>query len=411
MERHEVVVIGAGQAGLAVSCELTGQGIEHVVLERQRIGQGWRDRWDSFCLVTPNWTIQLPGRPYSGSDPDGYLPRDEIVAYLEDYVTALNLPVREGVDVRRVDRRDGGGFELETNVGPIRADGLIICSGAYQEPHRPAGAAELPTSLLQLDSGAYRNPDELPPGRVLIVGSGQSGSQLADELREAGREVVLACGRASWAPRRIGERDIIWWMIETGLLDTPVGSLPSPAARLSGNLLGTGHKGGYDLHLRTLRETGVTLVGHFLGATNERVRFAPDLGETVAWGDARRAEFIEAIRTVVAERNLPEPRIEEPGSFDGAAPTEMALGDLGAVLFAGGYRPAYQPMLAWPGAFDEMGFPIQLDGASSVVDGLYFTGVHYLRKRKSSILYGVGEDAAIVARSVARRQGRLVEPA
>ena len=182
---------------------------------------------------------QLPGRPYAGSDPDGYLPRDEIVGYLEDYAGAFGLPVREGIDVRRVDR-DADGFVLDTTRGPIRAGVVIVSSGAYPSAHRPVGGSSLPDSVAQLDSGAYRNPDQLPPGAVLIVGSGQSGCQLADELQQAGRSVVLACGKAAWAPRRIGAQDILWWTIETGYLDLPVGALPTPAARLTGNVLGTG---------------------------------------------------------------------------------------------------------------------------------------------------------------------------
>lgn len=404
MERHDVVVIGAGQAGLSVSYELAMLKVEHVVLERRRIGQAWRDRWDSFCLVTPNWMVQLPGRPYTAGDPDGYLPRDQIVGYLEDYAAAFDLPVREGVRVLKVDRRPGGGFVLDTSAGSIEAGALIVCAGAYSGPHRPAGAASLPASIVQVDSGAYRNPDALPPGGVLIVGSGQSGCQIADELRQAGRMVVLACGRTGWSPRRIGGRDVMWWTIETGYLDTTVGSLPTPAARLTGNVLGTGHDGGYDLHLRTLRAAGVTLTGHFLGAQGGQLRFAPDLAETVAWGDARYEEFVAAIRKVVAERQMPEPRIDPPAPFEGSAPAELPLADFGSVIFASGYRPNFGQLLPWPEAFDSTGFPLQVDGLSTVIDGLYFAGVHYLRKRKSALLYGVGEDAAIVARSIARQR-------
>jgi putative flavoprotein involved in K+ transport len=409
MERHDVVVIGGGQAGLSISHELKLLTIEHVVLERQRIGQAWRDRWDSFCLVTPNWMIQLPGRPYAGSDPDGYLPRAEIVAYLEGYVAAFDLPVREGIDVIRVDRRPGGGFKLDTTAGPIEARALIVCSGAYAGPHRPAGAASLPASVVQVDSGAYRNAAALPPGGVLIVGSGQSGCQLADELRQAGRTVVMACGKTGWGPRRISGKDILWWTIETGYLDMTVESLPTPAARLTGNVLGTGHDGGYDLHLRTLRAAGVTLAGHFMGVEGGQLRFAPDLAETAAWGDARYGEFMAAVRRVAAERNLPEPEIEPPAPFAGAAPTALPVAGFGSVIFASGYRPDFGQLLPWPAAFDEMGFPRQVEGASSVIDGLYFAGVHYLRKRKSALLYGVGEDAAIVARSLQEHLGGTVE--
>jgi putative flavoprotein involved in K+ transport len=414
LERHRIVVIGAGQAGLAISHELGRHGLDHVVLERAQIGQGWRNRWDSFCLVTPNWTVQLPGQPYAGGDPDGYLLREEIVSYLADYAAAAMVPVREGVDVLEVRRlADGnadGTFELSTTAGRFLAETVVVCTGAYQAAFRPTGAASMPAAVLQLDSGDYRNAAALPPGDVLVVGSGQSGCQLAEEILESGRRVTLACGRAGWAPRRIGGRDVIWWTIATGFLDEPVGALPSPRARLTGNLQGTGHHGGRDLHLRSLQEMGATLAGHFLGVSNGRASFAPDLAATVAWGDERRRQFIAAVRAVVKEQGLPEPEIDEPRPFTDEGPTAIDLSSVGTMIFAGGYRPAYGHLLPWPEAFDELGFPIQTDGRSTVVDGLYFVGVHYLRKRKSSLLYGVGEDAAIVAEAIAGRGSRGARP-
>jgi putative flavoprotein involved in K+ transport len=207
MEQVEAVIVGGGQAGLAASRELMRVGVEHVVLERGRIGQAWRDRWDTFCLVSPNWTVQLPDRPYDGDDPDGYMPRDEIVGYLEGYQAAFGLPVREGVAATSVES-GAGGFRVRTTSGDLQARTLVLASGAYQRPHRPPGAATLPSDLLQIDVDDYRNAAALPPGRILVVGSGQSGCQIAEELRDSGREVVLACGRAAWVPRRLGGRDI-----------------------------------------------------------------------------------------------------------------------------------------------------------------------------------------------------------
>ena len=199
-ERIEVVIVGAGQAGLAVSRELTEAGIAHVVLERGRVGQTWRGRWDSFCLVTPNWFLQLPGYPYEGDDPDAFMLRDEVVAYLERYAAGFEAPVREGIEVTALSSGPDGGFLLETSAGEIMAGTVVLSTGAYQRPHRPAGAATLPEDLHQIDVEDYRNPAELPSGPVLVVGSGQSGCQIAEELHRAGREVFLACGRASWAP-------------------------------------------------------------------------------------------------------------------------------------------------------------------------------------------------------------------
>ncbi|MEO8461976.1 MAG: NAD(P)-binding domain-containing protein [Chloroflexota bacterium] len=400
MEHTDVLVVGGGQAGLAVSHELAGHGIDHVVLERGRIGQTWRDRWDTFCLVTPNWTVQLPGGTYAGADPDGFMPRDEIVAYLEGYAADSASPVREGVAVHSIDGV-AGRFVAQTSAGEIGAGRVVLATGAFQRAHRPAGSEGLPGDLLQIDIADYRNPDALPAGPILIVGSGQSGAQLAEELREAGREVVLSCGKAPWAPRRFGGKDLLWWLVNSGFLEQPVGTITVPGARLLSNPLATGHGGGHDLSLRTLRAMGVALAGRFLGADGRRARFAPDLAESVAWGDARYHDIMAlAVKTADA-RGIARPEIAVPEPFDGAAQEEVSLEGFGAVLFAGGFRPDYRSWLPWTDAFDASGFPIQIDGASSVVDGLFFVGTHFLRTRKSAILYGVGEDAAVVAQSIA----------
>ena len=396
MEGIGAAVVGAGQAGLAISHHLTRLGIEHAVLERGRVAQTWRDRWESFCLVTPNWSVQLPGYAYDGTDPDGFMPRDELVAFFERYAEAVAAPVREGVDVVSVASADGG-FRVGTSDGELRASVLVIASGAYQRPHRPPAAATLPPDVLQLDVEGYRSPDALPAGRVLVVGSGQSGCQIAEELHEAGRDVVLACGRAPWFPRRHGGRDLVWWVAETGFLDASVDSLPDPRARLWANVLTSGHDGGHDLHLRTLREKGVTLTGHFLGAEDHRARFASDLAESVAWGDERYGQLAGLVRGIGG------PDLPEPEPFGGEGPGEVDLADFGAVLFTTGFRPDYGSWLPWPEALDELGYPVHEDGESTAVPGLFFVGVHFLRKRKSSLLIGVGEDAEIVARRVAAR--------
>jgi putative flavoprotein involved in K+ transport len=221
-----VVVVGAGQAGLAVSYELTARGIEHVVLERARVGQSWLGLWDSFCLVTPNWTMSLPGAPYTGDDPEGFVPRDEIVEYLRRYASGFGAPVREGVGVDSLEPGPGGGFLLRTSAGELSAASVVVCTGAYQRPHRPEVAAGFPHEVLVIDAKAYRNPAALPPGKVLVVGSGQTGCQLSEELHQAGREVFLACGRAPWLPRRPGDRDIVTWLKDTSFFDTPLSALP-----------------------------------------------------------------------------------------------------------------------------------------------------------------------------------------
>jgi putative flavoprotein involved in K+ transport len=401
MEQVETLVVGGGQAGLAVSHELARNGVEHVVLERGQIGQSWRNRWESFCLVTPNWSVQLPDAAYEGDDPDGFMPRDEIVAFLEGYAARSGAPVREGVAVRSLETGTSGGFVARTSDGDVGARHVVVATGAYQRPHRPAGSESLPDDILQVDLDDYHRPDALPPGAVLIIGSGQSGCQLAEELREAGREVVLACGKAPWAPRRMGNHDMFWWVVESGFMEGTSATLPTPNARLGANILATGHGQPHDLDLRTLRAMGVTLVGHFVGADADGARFAPDLGETVAWGDARYAELAQLVHKTASKLEVPPPLTPDPAAFEGRAPEVVPLAGFGAVIFAGGYRPDYRTWLPWPDAFDDIGFPIQTDGASTVVDGLYFVGVPFLRKRKSPLLFGVGEDASIVASTIA----------
>jgi putative flavoprotein involved in K+ transport len=382
-----------------VSRELTYRGIEHLILERGRVAESWRRRWDRFCLVTPNWSVRLPGDPYRGEDPDGYLPRDDLVAFLERYAEGFDAPVREGVDVTAA-QRDDDGFGVTTSSGDLRANRVVVATGAYQRPFRPRGAAGLPEDLLQIDVGGYTNEPALPPGRVLIVGSGQSGCQIAEELHRAEREVVLSCGRAPWAARRVAGRDVFWWVTQSGFMDQSLESLPDPSARLGANILASGHDGGHDLHLRTLQSMGVTLTGRFLDAERGVARFADDLADSVARGDELHVQLMDLFRATAATRGIPFDDEPDPVPLDTRSPQRLPLTGFGAVIFTGGFRPDYS-WLPWPDAFDAMGFPIHHDGESTVVPGLHFIGVHFLRTRKSSLLFGVGEDAAVVAESIA----------
>jgi putative flavoprotein involved in K+ transport len=401
----DVVVIGAGQAGLSLSYELTHAGVEHVILERHDVGASWRRRWDSFCLVTPNWTVQLPGGRSAGEDPDGFMPRDGIVSHLEDYAGSFHAPVRRGVDIHALVPGLDGDFLLRTTSGDVRARQVVVASGAYQRPHRPPGADLLPGSIHVIDAEEYTNPGALPPGGVLVVGSGQTGCQVAEELVEANRHVYLACGRAPWLPRRIDGRDMVAWIVETPFLEARLADLPSPAARLVANLQTTGHDGGHDLHYRTLQAKGVTLVGRFAGVEDGAVHFGPDLADSVAFGDARHADACELIRKSCAERGIAAPEIPPPPPFVADPPDRLSLGEIGTVIFTSGFRPDFARWVAFPGAFDPMGFPIQVDGSSTVVPGLHFMGVHFQRKRKSATFLGVAEDAGVLAAHlVARRR-------
>jgi putative flavoprotein involved in K+ transport len=406
VETADVVLVGAGQAGLSLSYELGRRGIDHVILERGRVAETWRGRWNSFCLVIPNWTVQLPGYRYGG-DPDGFMPRDAIVTHLAAYARSFRAPVREGVAVTALEPGDSGDFLLRTSSGDIGARAVVLASGAYQKPHRPSAAAQLPGWLHVVDAEQYTEPGGLPAGPVLVVGSGQTGCQLAEELREAGRETYLACGRAPWAPRRLDGRDIVAWICETPFMEMALSDLPSPAARLGANIQASGRRGGHDCHYRTLQAQGVRLLGHLTAVEDGVACFADDLAESVAFGDARYTQVRGLIEKSCAARGMKPPEMPPPPPFKAGCVDRLKLDGLGAVVFTSGFRPDYTRWVRYPSAFDDAGFPIQQDGVSSVVPGLYFMGVHFQRKRKSATFLGVAEDAAVLAdKIIARRPSR-----
>ncbi|GAC1475987.1 MAG: MSMEG_0569 family flavin-dependent oxidoreductase [Candidatus Dormibacteraceae bacterium] len=395
----DVAIIGGGQAGLATSWFLKDAGVDHVVLEAGRVAETWRTRrWDSFCLVTPNWSVQLPGAKYAGPNPDGYMSLSELIDYFQAWAESFDAPVETNCEVTTLEV-DNGGFVVSMPSGKLKARTVVVATGAFQRCYRPEGAESIPQGVTQIFAEEYSKPDTLPPGAVLVVGSGQTGCQLAEELHEAGRNVFLACGRCQWAPRRIGDRDFMWWGVQAGFLDRTVDKLPSPAARLLGNWQATGHGGGRDLHYRTLHAQGVELLGRFAGADTGRLLFADDLAASVDFGDARLADLIKGSHAYCAANGLTPPPIEMPPPFRIKTRTELDVTKEGieTVIWTSGYRPDY----GWVKVpvFDEMGFPVQTDGRTNV-PGLYFMGVHWLRKAKSSILYGAAEDAEIVARHI-----------
>lgn len=408
-----VVVIGAGQAGLAVSHELSALGVEHLVLERTKVAQSWRGRWDSFTLVTPNWSLRLPGMEYSGPEPDGFLGRDQVVRLLEEYASRLRAPVVEGVPVTGLTRGAGELIQLRTPIGDAAVRAVVVCNGAFQRPFRPSIAGDFPSAVRVLEAGEYRRPGDIAPGRVVIVGSGQTGCQLAEELTLAGRDVILACGRAPWIPRRIEGRDIFGWLADIGFLDTPLAALPGPGARLVSNPQATGRDGGHDLHYRTLQALGVRLAGRLTGVDGGRLRFADDLAASVQFGDDRYADIRALIATASLAAGRKVPELPVPGPLRADPLEEVPLREVSTVILTSGYRPDYASWIDLP-VFDTLGFPVTTDG-STIVPGLYFCGVHFLRTRKSGIFLGIGEDARVVAASLAgylarRGSGRSAAP-
>jgi putative flavoprotein involved in K+ transport len=401
-DRVDVAIVGAGQAGLATSWFLQQANVDHVVLEAGRVAETWRSRrWDSFCLVTPNWSVALPGGTYSGPDPDGFMGRRELVDHLQQWADSFDAPVREGCSVSALDA-DGEYLRLTTSGGTVEARTVVVASGGYQRAHLPANADQVPSGPKQILAEDYRNPDAIPPGSVLIVGGGQTGCQLAEELHESGRKVFLSCGRCMSAPRRMGGKDLVWWILESGFWDRTPEQLPSPAARFLGNPQATGHRGGYDLNYRTLHAKGVELVGRYLDADAGKVHFSPDLPEIISAGDAMSAYFKTWVDALCEKRGLAVPwEMPPPMRVDARTELDIARDEIHTVIWTSGYRPAYG-WVHFP-VFDDMGFPIQVDGRSSV-PGLYFMGVHFQRKAQSAVLYGVGEDAELVAADIAKNR-------
>ncbi|WP_157157393.1 NAD(P)/FAD-dependent oxidoreductase [Diaminobutyricimonas sp. LJ205] len=394
-----VLIIGAGQAGLAASHELTAAGVDHVVLERESVGTAWAHRWDSFCLVTPNHLIRLPGGEYAGDEPDGFLSRDQMVALLRDYGASFGAPVEEGVEVEALTPSDGG-FTAITSGGTVRARHVVVCTGAYQREYVPSFTTDLERKLPVIRSTEYRSPATVPGSRVLVIGGGQTASQIADELQRSGRQVTLAPGRAPAMPRRIAGRDIFDWLWDAGFFDQTLVDMPGPAVRFAANPTVTGAHGGRDLNLHTLAADGVQLIGRVRGVEDGRLVIDDGLAETVAGAEQGYQQIIQLAVRVAEGRGWPVPDLPVMQSDSVVAAPTPSLDDLDAVVVACGFRPDYG-WIEVPGLVDEMGFPHHREGESARVHGLHFLGMPWMRTRKSPLVLGVGEDAAELVRRVA----------
>ncbi|MCU0522794.1 MAG: NAD(P)-binding domain-containing protein [Anaerolineae bacterium] len=390
---RDTIIIGGGQAGLATSYHLMQRSREHIILEQAaQPGCAWRNgRWDSFTLVTPNWSFRLPGAWYDGGAPDGFMPRDEVIARLEAYVERFALPIAYGVRVTSVElNKQGDGYLVRTGDSLMTARNVVVATGYFQAPKIPSFSAELPTTITQMHSGAYRNPESLPAGEVLVVGSGQSGSQIAEELYLSGRKVYLSVGGSGRGPRRYRGKDIFEWLHLTGLLDRTVDQLPSPKARFVGSTQATGRDGGRTLNLHRFARDGVVLLGHLQSARGNWVRFASDLKDSLAATDRSEIELVEFIDRYIAEAGLDAPLEQLPTLRDGYEAEDITELDLKAagiatIIWAAGYRFDFS-LVKLP-ILDDDGLPIQKRGVT-----------------KSGLLFGVGEDAEAIASVIAARE-------
>lgn len=406
--RVETVVVGAGHAGLVMSWFLRQAGREHIVLDRREtLGGGWQDRWDEFCLVTPNWSTSLPGFDYSGPDPDGFMARDEVVARVARYAEVVGAPVQLATEVRRLTARDGsgGGFRLDTDRCTVEAREVVVATGGYHVPKVPPMAAGLPSRVLQLHSPDYRREASLPPGAVLVVGSGQSGVQIAEELHAAGRRVFLSVGHCGRIPRRYRGCDIYGWLAQVakhgrkyGVAIPTVDMLPDPRLRFAGVPHLSGHDGGHETDLRRFAASGIRLTGHVDGVEGERIRFASDLAANLDVADAFFDQRLRPLIDTFIERAGVEAPPDDREPFDFQPPEipelDLAAEGISTVIWATGYRLDF----GWIDLpiFDAQGAP-RHDRGVTEVPGLSFLGLPWQRDMASATFFGAAIDGQYLA--------------
>jgi putative flavoprotein involved in K+ transport len=401
---HSVAIVGGGQAGLSLSHYLTERSIDHAVFEKHRAMHVWRNqRWDNFCLVTPNWQCRLPGHEYRGSDPHGFMRKDEIIDYLDGFKAAVNAPLREGVAVRRVAPQGQGGFAIETSEGSCTADQVVVASGGYHVPIIPRMAERLPRHLLQLHSEQYRNASALPQGAVLVVGAGQSGAQIAEDLHLAGRQVVLAIGAAPRCARFYRGKDVVDWLADMGYYDMSVHEHPlREGVRDNTNHYVTGRDGGRDIDLRKFALEGMQLYGALADVEGgSTLKFAPNLAAVLDSADRTYNGINASIDKYIAERGLNAP----PGMpyVPVWVPTgerselDLAASGISSVIWCIGFSPDF----AWLDApvFNGRGHPQHVRGVTRQ-EGLYFLGLPWLHTWGSGRFSGVARDALYLAERI-----------
>jgi putative flavoprotein involved in K+ transport len=394
VERHDTIIIGGGQAGLAMSYQLRERGRQHLLIERDRLGGKWHsERWDSLYFQFPNWALSLPGHRYNGDDPEGFSHYSKVIDFLDAYARLVDPPLRHA-DVVRVSRSDAG-LRLETSAGDIEARNVVVATGAFPSPFIPSFAERISPEIVQLHSSAYRRPDQLPPGGVLVVGSGSSGGQIAEELQVSGRDVFLSVSRHQKFPRRMLGKDMLWWLYELGRIDRTIDDMPH--RRPPPALLVSGIDGGHDLDVRKFAADGMTLLGRAIGADGDVLLLEDNLhtmlAEIDAGFDRLRAEVFDHARTHGMALDEDEPP---------AWPDPPLLGDrldlraagIRSIVWCTGYRPAF----GWIDipVFDAGGAPVQQRGTTAC-PGLYFLGLHWMHSLKSGALFGVGDDAGFIA--------------
>jgi putative flavoprotein involved in K+ transport len=397
---YPVVIVGGGQAGISMSAHLKTRGIGHVIFEKNRIAHAWRaERWDSFCLVTPNWQCKLPGYPYAGNEPHGFMLRDEIVGYVEGFAKFVNAPVREGVAVTRIARGDGHLFNVETGAGPVTADAVVLAISAYHVPNIPRTAERLQPSVMQVHSSQYRNPARLPAGEVLVVGSGQSGCQIAEDLHLAGRKVHLITGSAPRCPRFYRGRDAVDWLDDLGQYDLPVDEHPKrEGVRKQANHYLTGRGGGRDIDLRQFALEGMRLYGRLRDVRDGKLILADNLAKNLDAADAVYNGICDLIDRHIADAGISAlagkhyAPVWQPA--DTAGELDLAKAGITGIVWATGFRSDWS-FVDLP-IFNGAGYPTHRRGVTQM-PGIFVLGLPWLQTWGSGRFVGVGRDAEYIS--------------
>lgn len=399
-EHYSVIIVGGGQAGLSLSHCLKDKGIDHIIFEKNRIAHSWREkRWDSFCLVTPNWQCRLPGYPYPGDDPEGFMTKDEIVKYIEDYANLFAPPVKEGVKVTKVGKNHTEDvFELTTSIGDFIADKVVIAVGSYHQPKIPRMAERLPPDIIQLHSSQYENPESLPDRDILVVGSGQSGCQIAEDLHLAGKKVHLCVGGAPRSARRYRGKDVVDWLERMGYYDLPIHKHPDrEKVRHKNNHYLTGRDGGHEIDLRQFALEGMQLYGSLKNIRGKYLEFKPNLKENLDRADEVAASIKRTIDKYIAQNLISAPT-EPPYQPVWQPETEITKLDykqanIGTVIWCIGFQTDFS-WIEVP-VFDGLGYPHHNRGVTTV-RGLYFLGLPWLYTWGSARFSGIARDARYI---------------
>ena len=420
MSEFDVIVVGAGQAGLGIGYLLQQSETRFTILERGEIGESWRSqRWESFAVNTPNWMNGLPGSPYDGIAPDGFHLRDQLVASFERHAERHSLPIRRGVTVERVEASEGSpGFEVHSVDAQGRqrvllTRSVVVATGLMQSPKIPAIAGTFPSSVVQLHASEYRAPGLLPDGAVIVVGSGQSGCQIADDLATSGRAVYLCTSKVARVPRRYRGRDALEWMTDLGKWAETVSDLPDPRMEFAAQpqVSGVGRLG-KTLSLQALQQQDIRLMGRLQSVSDGRVHTDDGLAAHIAFADAFSADFKRTIDTHIDSHSLDYPAADVDPADAPAGPEVPAAGmmaldleeaDVGTVIWCTGFTTSFDWLRA--PVIDEHGRPIHRRGVSPV-PGIYFLGFPWLHTRKSGIIYGIEEDARHVEEAIAAHLSR-----